>query len=445
MFRRRRFDWQANRRIFDSVTVMLSLPYAQERDAADPLRPLRARFGMPCTTRGDPCIYLCGHSLGLMPLAARAEIAQELDDWERLAVLGHEHARRPWIPYHDALAPEVAALLGCRAEEIAVMNSLTVNLHLMLASFYRPEGARRAILIEAGAFPSDRYAVATHLQWHGLDPLECLIELAPRGHEDLIAEESIENLLAQRGEEVALVLWPGVQYLTGQAFDLPRIALAAHRAGALVGFDLAHSVGNLPEPLRDLEADFAVWCSYKYLNAGPGAIAGCFVHRGHFGSSRHRLGGWWGHERSSRFQMPHEFRAAHGAAGFHLSNQSILSTAPLIASLALFREAGSARLREKSVALTRFMEELLAERTPAIRPITPRAAGARGAQLSLRLSGGPERGRRVHQWLADHGVLCDWREPDIIRAAPAPLYNGFEDVFNFVTRLEEALRSTGGR
>ncbi len=416
---------------------------ALERDAADPLAPLRQRFGMPRTGQGEPCIYLCGHSLGLMPLAARAELAQELDDWERLAVLGHEHARRPWIPYHDALAAEVASLLGCRPEEVAVMNSLTVNLHLMLASFYRPAGGRRAILIEAGAFPSDRYAVATHLQWHGLDPRECLIELAPRDGEALIAEEAVETVLTRRGEQIALVLWPGVQYLTGQAFDLPRITRAARRAGALVGFDLAHAVGNLPAPLRGLDADFAAWCSYKYLNAGPGAIAGCFVHRRHFDASRHRLGGWWGHELSSRFEMPDEFRPARGAAGFQLSNQSILSTAPLIASLALFREAGAERLREKSVALTAYLEQLISARTPGVRLITPRAAGARGAQLSLRLSGGAERGRRVFQWLGAHGVVCDWREPDIIRAAPVPLYNRFEDVCDFVERLEEALRSVG--
>lgn len=418
-----------------------SLESARERDAADPVSHLRSRFGMPRTARGEPCVYLCGHSLGLMPLAARTEVAQELDDWEHLAVLGHEHARRPWIPYHDALAGEVAELLGCRADEVALMNSLTVNLQLMLASFYRPAGGRRAILIEAGAFPSDRYAAATHLQWHGLDPRECLIELTPREGEDLIAEEAVEALLAERGEQIALVLWPGVQYLTGQAFDLPRIAAAARRAGALVGFDLAHSVGNLPFPLRDLDADFAVWCSYKYLNAGPGAIGGCFVHQRHFEASRTRLGGWWGHEPATRFAMPHQFHAAHGAAGFQLSNQSILSTAPLIASLALFREAGVERLREKSVELSAFLEHLIAERTPQVRSITPRACQARGAQLSLRLGGGAARGKRVFQWLTDHGVICDWREPDIIRAAPVPLYNGFEDVFNFVSRLEEALRS----
>lgn len=423
--------------------MALTRESALETDAADPLAPLRERFGMPRTAHGAPCLYLCGHSLGLMPLAARERLAEDLDDWQRLGVLGHEGARRPWITYHDALAPPMAGLLGCRPEEVAVMNSLTVNLQLMLASFYRPAGPRRRILIEAGAFPSDRYAVMTHLQWHGLDPRECLIELAAREGEDLIDEAELEVLLERRGEEIALVLWPGVQYLTGQAFDLARVTRAAHAAGALIGLDLAHSVGNMPSPLRESAADFAVWCSYKYLNAGPGAIGGCFVHRRHFDPGRPRLGGWWGHELATRFDMPHDFRAAAGAAGFQLSNQSVLAAAPLIASLALFQEAGAQRLREKSVALTAFLEQLIAERLPQMRSITPRAPEARGAQLSLRLSGGPERGRRVFQWLTAHGAICDWRDPDVIRAAPVPFYNRFEDVFDFVGRLEEALRSSG--
>ena len=423
--------------------MALTREEALQRDAADPLQPLRGRFALPLAPDGGPAIYLCGHSLGLMPLAARAEIAAAVDDWARLAVLGHEGARRPWITYHDALAAPIAELLGCRTDEIAIMNSLSVNLQLMLASFYRPLGRRRCIVIEAGAFPSDRYAAATHLQWHGLAPAEALIEIAPRDGEECLREEDVEALLERRGEEIALVLWPGVQYLTGQAFDLARIERAAHAAGAIVGFDLAHSAGNMPFPLRDSAADFAVWCSYKYLNAGPGAIGGCFVHRRHFDPARPRLGGWWGHELATRLRMPHEFRAAAGAAGFQLSNQSVLAAAPLIASLELFRMAGMRRLREKSVALTAFFDQLIAERTPQVRSITPSAAAARGAQLSLRLSGGPERGRRVFQRLAAHGAICDWREPDIIRAAPVPLYNGFEDVFNFVVRLEEALRSDG--
>jgi kynureninase len=425
------------------IVASSSLEYARACDASDPLRGFRSRFGLPRDQRGEPLVYLCGHSLGLMPLAAREEIAQELDDWERLGAIGHESARRPWIPYHEALRPQLADLVGCREDEVVVMNSLTVNLHLMLASFYRPAGKRRCILIETGAFSSDRFAVATQLQWHGLDPQEYLIELAPQSGEDLIREEAIENALSERGGEIALVLWPGVQYLTGQAFDLPRIAAAARRAGAIVGFDLAHSVGNMPLALRDSEPDFAAWCSYKYLNAGPGAIAGCFVNSRHFAAPvRHRLAGWWGHEMATRFDMIPEFRAAQGASGFHVSNQSVFAAAPLIASLAIFREAGMPRLRAKSVALTVFLEQLLAEHTPQLRTITPRETAARGAQLSLRITDGPERGRGVFRWLTQRGVVCDWREPDIIRVAPVPLYNSFEDVLNFAVRLEQALQET---
>lgn len=425
------------------IAPQLSLEHARARDAADPLRGLRSRFGFPRNEQGEPLLYLCGHSLGLMPLAAREEIAQELDDWERLAVLGHHSARRPWIPYQEVLRPQIAELVGSRDDEVVVMNSLTVNLHLMLASFYRPAGRRRCILIETGAFSSDRFAVSSQLQWHGLDPREALIELAPQTGEDLIREHAIESLLAERGAEIALVLWPGVQYLTGQAFDLSRIAAAAHYAGAVIGFDLAHSVGNMPLALRASEPDFAVWCSYKYLNAGPGAIAGCYINSRHFAApERQRLAGWWGHEMASRFDMTHEFRAARGASGFQVSNQSTLSTAPLIASLALFREAGMARLRAKSVALSEYLDQLLAERIPRLRSVTPQETSSRGAQRSFRVEGGAARGRRVFQWLMQHEVVCDWREPDIIRVSHAPLYNSFEDVFNFVARLQQALRET---
>ena len=419
---------------------MLSLEHARDRDAADPLRAFRTRFGVPRDERGEPLLYLCGHSLGLMPLTARDEIAQELEDWERLGVLGHHIARRPWIPYQEALGVQMAQLIGCREDEAVVMNSLTINLHLMLASFFRPVSQRRRILIEAGAFSSDRYAVISQLQWHGLDPRESLIELSPPMGEDVIREELIERVLAQRGGEIALVLWPGVQYLTGQAFDLARIAAAAHQAGAVIGFDLAHSVGNMPLALSESKPDFAVWCSYKYLNAGPGAIAGCYVNARHFTTSgRERLAGWWGNDTASRFEMTHEFQAAAGASGFQVSNQAVLSTAPLIASLAIFRQAGMARLRAKSVALSEFLGQLLAERIPRLRIVTPQETSARGAQVSLRIDDGAKRGRKVFAWLMQHGVVCDWREPDIIRVSLVPLYNGFEDAFNFVERLQRGL------
>ncbi|MGH8170826.1 MAG: kynureninase, partial [Steroidobacteraceae bacterium] len=284
-----------------------TLEFARRLDEADPLRDFRGQFALPRDGQGEPLIYLCGHSLGLMPLAARETVTEELDDWARLAVQGHEQARRPWIPYHENLCDGLAALTGSRAGEVVPMSSLTVNLHLMLAAFYRPSGDRRRIVIEAGAFSSDRHAVASQIAWRGLDPRETLIELLPAAGAETIPEDSSESDLEEHGAEVALVLWPGVQYRTGQAFDLGRIASVVHRAGAVAGFDLAHSIGNTPHALHDIEADFAVWCSYKYLNGGPGAIGGCFVHERH---DPPHLAGWWGHEPGTRFRMGPEFQPA---------------------------------------------------------------------------------------------------------------------------------------
>jgi kynureninase len=413
-----------------------TLEFARRCDAMDPLREFRARFALPQDERGEPLLYLCGHSLGLQPLAARDRVNEELDDWARLAVLGHEAARRPWIHYHELLTAGLQHVAGAQADEVVAMNSLTADLHFMLASFYRPTGARRKILIEAGAFSSDRHAVATQIEWNGLDPRANLIELAPRDGEDLIGEAAIEAVLAQQGHEIALVLWPGVQYLTGQSFDMPRIVKAAHQAGCIVGFDLAHSIGNTRLALHDSGADFAAWCSYKYLNAGPGAIGGVFIHERHAKSpATPRLSGWWGHDSTTRFQMRPEFRAATGAAGWQVSNPPILATAPLLASLDLFQEARIERVREKSVALTGYLEFLLRPLGHAVRVVTPSDPQARGAQLSLRIANGA----RVFKWLSEHGVIVDWREPDIIRVAPVPLYNRFEDVFHFAKRLSEAL------
>jgi kynureninase len=414
-----------------------TLEFARRLDEADPLRALRERFALPRGPRDEPLVYLCGHSLGAMPLAARAIVTQELDDWARLAVLGHEGALRPWIPYHENLRDGLATLAGARPGEVVAMSSLTVNLHLMLAAFYRPSGSRRRIVIEAGAFSSDRHAVASQIGWHGLDPQQTLVELTPAGGADLINEESIEAYLEEWGAEVALVLWPGVQYRTGQAFDLGRIARAIHRAGAVAGFDLAHSIGNMPLALHDIEADFAVWCSYKYLNAGPGAIGGCFVHERH---ELPHLAGWWGHDAATRFRMGPRFHAAPGAAGWQISNPPILSAAPLIASLSLFEEAGLPRLRRKSMALCGYLEFLLDRLTPEVELITPRAAEWRGCQLSIRIAGPHGRGKRVFDALSSHGVIGDWREPDTIRLAPVPLYNGFADVLRGVQALAQALR-----
>jgi kynureninase len=418
-----------------------TLEYARHRDAIDPLRDFAARFALPCDAAGNALTYLCGHSLGPMPLAARGVVEQELEDWGRLGVLGHEAARRPWLHYHEHLRAGLQYLAGARPGEVVAMSSLTINLHLMLASFYRPAGRRCKILIESGAFPSDRHAVASQIAWHGLDPRTELIELAPPRGTELLREQDLEALLTGRGEEIATVLWPGVQYRTGQAFDLAAIARAARRAGCTVGFDLAHAIGNIPLALHESDADFAVWCSYKYLNGGPGAVGGCFVHERHgAGEQLPRLAGWWGHDPVTRFDMRPEFRAAPGADGWQVSNPPVLSSAPLIASLEIFRAAGIERLRAKSTALTRYLEELV--RPQEVSSVTPKDPAARGCQLSLRMPGGRNaaaRTRSVLESLQRHGVICDVRPPDLIRVAPAPLYNSFQDVFRFAERLGQAL------
>jgi len=413
-----------------------TLESACARDDADELRSFRDKFAVPTNSRGQQQLYLCGHSLGLMPLDARRLVDQELDDWARLAVLGHESAARPWIPYHQNLAAGLAYLTGARPDEVVAMNSLTVNLHLMLASFYRPAGKRVKILIEAGAFSSDRHAVASQLAWHRQNIDTALVELAPEG-----GAEAVEAYLDQYGAEVALVLWPGVQFRTGQAFDLRRIIRAAHRAGCIAGVDLAHSIGNMPLALHEHDADFAVWCSYKYLNAGPGAIGGCFVHERNISAApASRLHGWWGHEAATRFRMEPRFEAETGAAAWQISNPPILSAAPLIASLELFQAARIERLRAKSIALTGFLEELLQPLQSSVQLITPRALESRGCQLSMRILGGGSRGKRVLDRLTELDVICDWREPDVIRVAPIPLYNRFAEVLLFTERLAQVLR-----
>jgi len=417
-------------------------PWARAQDQTDPLSSLRSRFALPRAADGQPLLYLCGHSLGLAPIGARAMIDAEIEDWERLAVLGHEQARSPWIGYAEQLQPELARLSGALPLEVVAMNSLSVNLHLLLASFYRPNRQRSAILIEAGAFSSDHHVVAAQIAWHGLDPARELIELAPRPGEELLRSEDIEQRIAASGSGLALVLWPGVQYRTGQYFDLPRIIRAAHAAGAAVGLDLAHAIGNVPLALHDDGADFAAWCSYKYLNGGPGAIGGAFVHERHLQrTDLPRLTGWWGHEPATRFQMRAEFTAAAGAAGWAVSNPPIFSAAPLRASLPLFAEAGMQALRHKSLALTGYLESLVLQLSGAeLAVVTPAEPAQRGSQLSLRVRAGAQRGRRVFQSLGQRGLVCDWREPDIIRLAPVPFYNGFEDVLRAAWQLSESFR-----
>jgi kynureninase len=418
-----------------------SRDFALDCDAADILAPYRKQFELPVNASGQPLTYLCGHSLGLAPRAALDYVSEELADWAALGVGGHHTATRPWIDYAQNFTKGLQHLTGAQPSEVVAMNSLTINLHLMMASFYRPVGMRDKVLIEAGAFSSDRHAILGQLSWHKLDAEDTLVELEPRAGEELLRIEDIEAKIEDLGPELALVLWPGVQYRTGQAFDCVRIVRAAHAAGALIGFDLAHSIGNLPLALHDWDVDFAVWCSYKYLNAGPGAIAGCFIHERHFENSSTRLSGWWGHEPKTRFQMLPEFRPATGAAGWAVSNPPIFSAAPLLASLEMFRAADISEIRSKSVRLTTYTERLMRERCGKdVQFITPEALDERGCQLSFRVSGGQKRGRRIFDALAVHGVICDWREPDVIRIAPVPLYNRFIDVFEMVEELVTALK-----
>ena len=410
--------------------------FARRLDAADPLRPFRDHFLFPHLPDGRRAVYLCGHSLGLQPVAARRLIEQELDDWANLGVDAHFRGRSPWYSYHETLHDAGARLVGALPHEVVFMNSLTVNLHLLMATFYRPAGRRRCILIDEPAFPSDLYAVQSQIRWHGLNPAECLLAAQPRDGEHCIRMEDVERALEQRGGEIALVQWNAVNFLTGQLFEAPRLTAAARRAGCVVGLDLAHAAGNVPLSLHDWGVDFAVWCSYKYLNGGPGAVGGCFVHARHGDDSTlPRLAGWWGNDPATRFrmQLEPEFTPKAGADGWQVSNPPILAMAPLRASLALFEQAGTEALRAKSERLTAYLEALL-DRLPPGRfaQITPRDPAQRGAMLALLVH---DRPRGLVEALEAAGVVCDFREPNVVRAAPAPLYNGYHDVWTFADVL----------
>jgi kynureninase len=414
---------------------------ARRMDAADPLARYAEEFHHPVDAAGHKLLYLAGHSLGLQPKRAARYVEQELADWRRLGVLGHHTAARPWIGYHEQLAAPLAELAGAGASEVVAMNSLTVNLHLMMVSFFKVQGERHRILIEHSAFPSDRYAVASQLACHGL-PGAALIEAAPREGERLLRTEDLIAAIEREGPRLALVLLPGVQYLTGQWLQLEPLIAAAHRVGARVGVDLAHAIGNVPLELHDWNADFAVWCSYKYLNAGPGAIGGCFVHERHHERELPRFAGWWGHDKDARFLFEPDFKPIHGAQGWQISNPPILSAAPLLASLELFQRAGLAALRDKSVKLTGALRQLIEQRlADQVEIITPAAAEHSGCQLSLKLKRDAADAKRCQERLQAAGVIVDWREPDILRVAPAPLYNSFGDVFAAVAELEAALRA----
>jgi kynureninase len=408
--------------------------------ARDPLAGYRNLFHIPKTPDGADCVYLSGHSLGLQPKTARGYVERELEDWAKLGVEGHFHAQNPWVPYHEMLAAPTARLVGALPEEVVVMNSLTVNLHLMLVSFYRPKGARNKIVVESNAFPSDQYAVQSQIRYHGYDPASSLVEIAPRPRETTIRTEDIEKLLAAEGERIALLMLGGVNYYSGQAFECARITEAAHAKGCVVGFDMAHAAGNIPVKLHDWNPDFAVWCNYKYLNGGPGCIAGCFVHERHARNpDLPRFAGWWGNDKDARFRMEPQFQPIAGAEGWQLSNPSILSMAALRASMDIFDEVGMEKLRAKSERLTTYLEFLLEQKPQeGFSIITPRDPAQRGAQLSLRVT---KNGRAVCESLAHHGIICDWREPDIMRVAPVPLYNSFLDVHTFVEKFLTEIRA----
>lgn len=419
------------------MTDLFSDAHAAALDAADPLRDLRDAFHLPLHD-GAPQAYFAGNSLGLQPKGARAHVEQVLEKWANEAVEGHFTGDAQWLDYHALVRDGLARVVGAQPSEVVAMNSLTVNLHLLLVSFYRPTRERPAILLEAGSFPSDRYALESQVRLHGFDPATDLIEVEPDEADGTVSMAAIERAIATHGHRLALVLWPGVQYRTGQAFDLGAITRLAHAAGAIAGFDLAHAAGNLPLRLHDDGADFAVWCHYKYLNAGPGAVAGAFVHARHAHTERPRFAGWWGHDEATRFRMGPQFSPTPGADGWQLSNPPILSLAPLRASLDLFDRATLPALRAKSERLTGYLEQLIdADLRDVLQVVTPRDPAQRGCQLSIRVIGGRPRGRHLFEFLAARGVLGDWREPDVIRIAPVPLYNTFADVLRFARTVKE--------
>lgn len=431
-----------------------------ELDKNDPLRRFRERFHIPKHTDGSGVLYFTGNSLGLQPKSTRAFIEQELKDWETLGVEGHLHAKNPWLPYHEFVTESLARIVGAKPSEVVAMNSLTVNLHLLMVSFYRPTPTRYKIMIEKGAFPSDRYAVESQIKvWStGFSRLtqkeppeggtpnmppeggtpNALIELTPREGETCLRTDDILESIEREGDSVALILLGGVNYYTGQAFDMRAITEAGHKKGCVVGFDLAHAAGNIELKLHDWDADFAAWCSYKYLNAGPGGIAGIFVHERHSQNfDLPRFAGWWGHDKKTRFLMGPDFHPLAGAEGWQLSNPPIFQLAALNASLEIFDEATMPDLRERSVKLTGYMEQLLSQiETDRIEIITPSDPAQRGCQLSIRVR---DADKTLFETITERGVIADWREPDVIRVAPVPLYNTFEDVGKFVAILKECI------
>jgi kynureninase len=423
----------------------LNESFAKNLDEKDSLKHFRNQFYIPKQSNSKDVIYLTGNSLGLQPKITRNYIEQELKDWETFGVEGHFHAKNPWMPYHEFVTENLAEIVGAKPVEVVAMNSLTVNLHLLMVSFYRPNGKRNKIVIEKGAFPSDQYAVESQIAFHARQKAkgkrqneELLIELTPRENENILRTEDIVETIRENGEEIALILLGGVNYYTGQAFDFEAITRVGHEIGAIVGFDLAHAAGNLFLNLHDWNVDFAAWCSYKYLNASPGGIAGIFVHEKHTKNlDLPRFAGWWGHDKDTRFLMKPEFIPIQTAEGWQLSNPPIFQLASLRASLEIFHQAGIKNLREKSIKLTNYLEFLLKEiETDRIEIITPNSSKERGCQLSIRVKNAD---KSLFQAISERGVIADWREPDVIRVAPVPLYNSFADCWNFVEILKESL------
>jgi kynureninase len=414
---------------------------ARDLDKADPGH--RDLFNVPTAEGGDyrEVAYFAGNSLGLRPRATRVELLEDLDSWAALGVEGHLDAARPWLPYHELLTEPAARLVGALPSETVVMNSLTVNLHLLMVSFYRPTADRFRIMIEDAAFPSDSYAVRSQARFHGFDPDDAIIRLRPRAGEDCLRTADVVERI---GDDVALVLLGGVNYLTGELMDIPAITAAGHAAGAVVGWDLAHAAGNVPLSLHEWEVDFAAWCSYKYLNSGPGALAGAFVHERHLDSELPRFEGWWSTEASTRFEMTPQSRPPASADAWQVSNPPIFSMSPVRTSLELFDKVGIEVLRERSVRLTAYLERLLADITPTrpLQQITPTEPDRRGAQLSLRISGTSTAGELSKILRFESGVIADAREPDVLRLAPVPLYSTYHDCWRAVQALAEAIPET---
>ena len=420
------------------LTYNTTLSFAKLEDELDQLSGYRDKFHIPKDKNGNELIYLCGNSLGLQPKTTKAYLEQELLDWANLGVEGHTHAKNPWLNYHELLTPNMAKLVGAKPIEVIVMNTLTANLHFMMVSFYKPTKSRYKILIEGDAFPSDKYAVESQLRHHGFDDKDGLVLWSSREGEELARIEDLEAILKASGDEIALIMLGGVNYYTGQYFDLKKITELGHKYGCMVGFDCAHGAGNVSLELHKSGADFAIWCTYKYLNSGPGSLAGCFVHERHaFKKDLNRFTGWWSHNKQTRFNMRDEFDVLPGAEGWQMSNPPILSMAAIKASLDMFDEVGLEKLIKKSKKLTGYLEFLINElKDQRIKIITPKNPNERGCQLSIQVKNSD---RSLHDKLTKSGVICDWREPDVIRVAPVPLYNSYQDVYHMVDKLKNIL------